>query len=1111
MQHVNVDEGDVLSNAQPDSLSPLAPRFPSSSSRRILQRATSLVRASGEPHSAVNAGLSRTKSVATASPRTKEDNNIGSTIKSFVKTRGSVLRPKGKSQPESRPHPETHKRALSEPSVIQIPDRTAAYQRPIIETPRTYDDTTYTEYLSPIVKISRSTSDMDPNYSDASASDNILPLPEGSTEEVYEVVEEIKIPTLLEKGTPMIKINKKGVKPRVFRLDAEQGQIIWESKKGYIVNIENIREMRTGANARNYREMMKMSIEYEPRWMTIIYLCDGKYKTLHVVALSLDVFKMWLSTLHQLYSLRRELMSGLGNMERRELVWQKQYWKAADSTGDQKLDFDEVLKMCQRLNINSDPKDLRTKFDDADTDRDGFLTFADFQKFVKLLKARPDLRELFQQYAPNGAMECIAFENFMREIQKADAKKEDIQRLFLKYAKRSPDQPPEPSNSATSPSGVTPQSTPQPEAVIPATPASPSPPVTMSLEGFSSFLLSSDNTPWCEQQGKIHHDMSRPICEYYISASHNTYLVGNQLVGDSTTEGYIRALLQGCRSVELDIWDGDKEPCVYHGKTLTSKVSVREVAQAIAKYAFVASPFPVIISAEIHCKIEQQDMVAQIMKEEFGDTLVTDHLPGREHEKERGVSELPSPNDLRGRILLKAKKLFVSENTPIEAKAITVDAESSTTETTTSSTSDAEGGGGGAFSRAKHLVSKVKQKAPRLLRGSSSSQHGNPAERPKISTQLAGLLVYTVGVKCRGINKKEIYDPVHLFSLSERTANKLMKLSMMDIIKHNRTHVVRIYPNGTRLKSSNYEPHRYWAAGAQLCAINWQTFDLGYMINYAMFQRNGGSGFVLKPEPLRVKDKQSLGNRTKHFLDVTIVSAQQLPRPKDSRGHEIVNRSILDPFVEVSLHIPDWTSAPFLPTGVESNQVAYSPATSATKTDSLTTGASSSARTISLRTSVIKNNGFNPVWNQRVSIPFDLVGGMKDLVFVRFDVREKGEDEEHPIGVFCASLGSLKMAGALTGGAVYYTFSHSFEGRTRTLQDRLHDLSSELRAPGVHAPSPASDRVVYSPFRQLLKERWNEEIAHGISSLENFEIPWNSIKERAVQLADRLRTSPTSP
>jgi phosphatidylinositol phospholipase C, delta len=113
------------------------------------------------------------------------------------------------------------------------------------------------------------------------------------------------------------------------------------------------------------------------------------------------------------------------------------------------------------------------------------------------------------------------------------------------------------------------------------------------------------------------------------------------------------------------------------------------------------------------------------------------------------------------------------------------------------------------------------------------------------SPALAGLLVYTVGVKCRGINKKEHYAVEHMFSLSERKMDKMLREGsmhyagvgdaehtnidggpsggMLDLIKHTQTHLVRTYPKGTRLKSTNYIPHRYWAAGAQLVAINWQT------------------------------------------------------------------------------------------------------------------------------------------------------------------------------------------------------------------------------------------------------------------------------------------------
>jgi len=94
---------------------------------------------------------------------------------------------------------------------------------------------------------------------------------------------------------------------------------------------------------------------------------------------------------------------------------------------------------------------------------------------------------------------------------------------------------------------------------------------------------------------------------------------------------------------------------IFHGKTLTSKVSLRSVCKVISKYGFVASPYPIIISAEVHCGLAGQDMIAQIMIEEFGDSLV--RVPADSVGHRDKIEQLPSPEDLKGKILLKVRHI----------------------------------------------------------------------------------------------------------------------------------------------------------------------------------------------------------------------------------------------------------------------------------------------------------------------------------------------------------------------------------------------------------------------------------------------------------------------
>ncbi|KAG9510026.1 1-phosphatidylinositol 4,5-bisphosphate phosphodiesterase classes I and II, partial [Fragariocoptes setiger] len=122
--------------------------------------------------------------------------------------------------------------------------------------------------------------------------------------------------------------------------------------------------------------------------------------------------------------------------------------------------------------------------------------------------------------------------------------------------------------------------------------------------------------------------------------------------------------------------------------------------------------------------------------------------------------------------------------------------------------------------------------------------------------EMSSLVVYIQPIRFHSFELAEKRDRRYeVSSFVETQATSLLKERPVDFVSMNKHQLTRIYPKGTRVDSSNYMPQVFWNAGCQMVALNFQTLDTGMQLNLGIFDYNGRSGYVLKPEFMRRSDR----------------------------------------------------------------------------------------------------------------------------------------------------------------------------------------------------------------------------------------------------------------
>mmetsp|Transcript_45466 Transcript_45466/g.110127 ORF Transcript_45466/g.110127 Transcript_45466/m.110127 type:complete len:867 (+) Transcript_45466:123-2723(+) len=394
---------------------------------------------------------------------------------------------------------------------------------------------------------------------------------------------------------------------------------------------------------------------------------------------------------------------------------------------------------------------------------------------------------------------------------------------------------------------------------------------TLQKDQFEEFLFSDLNDAYDPEIQQMEQRLDQPLSAYWINTAFKTYRTRISGSGSSSTcasvEGYMKALIRGCKCLDLDCWDGPAMPnaniCIpmvmgAGGGVKTDGNSgnllLRHVLDVVEAYLKMhPQSYPIILSIENYCTPPFQEAMALLLQEILGHRLAVPPQTTNNSNNNWWDASLPSPEALRGRVILHSKAF----------PELTNDMNSN--------------------NNIDWLFHKFGMK--------NKAEH----EMEEIVGSLSQLVFFEGGKLTGNLNNNNNGDtPRHkILSVAAGSKQKEMLRAAAGGIEENdhrlfhASHLTRSHPTSVDDKKStrkNHNPVQAWSLGYQAVALRLDhccaadgNDNAAVLLNDGLFRQQNGVGYVLKsPFILGLEPANPIS------LFVRVLGGRCLPSPKNT-------------------------------------------------------------------------------------------------------------------------------------------------------------------------------------------------------------------------------------